>query len=115
MSEAAAAVGVVQLASLERFVARRRQIAQRLDEAIAPVAGTRLHRAASDSLHAYHLYTFFLTGGRQVRERFVRALDRLGVEVQLRYFPSTCRPSGGCAATARASARRPNASGSRST
>jgi dTDP-4-amino-4,6-dideoxygalactose transaminase len=92
MSEAAAAVGVVQLASLERFVARRRSIAQRLDEAVASVAGTRLHRAAADSLHAYHLYTFFLTGGRQVRERFVRALDRLGVEVQLRYFPLHLSP-----------------------
>lgn len=92
MSEAAAAVGLVQLASLERFVARRREIAARLDAAVSTVAGTRLHRAAPDSRHAYHLYTFFLTGGRQVRERFVRVLDALGVEVQLRYFPLHLSP-----------------------
>ncbi|MFJ8078129.1 DegT/DnrJ/EryC1/StrS family aminotransferase [Streptomyces sp. NPDC096176] len=92
MSEAAAAVGLVQLASLERFVARRREIAGRLDAAVSTVPGTRLHRAAPDSRHAYHLYTFFLTGGRQVRERFVRVLDALGVEVQLRYFPLHLSP-----------------------
>ncbi|MEU5465650.1 DegT/DnrJ/EryC1/StrS family aminotransferase [Streptomyces althioticus] len=92
MSEAAAAVGLVQLGSLGRFVERRTRIAGRLDEAVSAFPGVRLHRAAPDSRHAYHLYTFFLTGGREVRERFVRALDRLGVEVQLRYFPLHLSP-----------------------
>ncbi|MEU3838467.1 DegT/DnrJ/EryC1/StrS family aminotransferase [Streptomyces sp. NPDC028635] len=92
MSEAAAAVGLVQMDSLDRFVARRTWIAARLDEAVSAFAGVRLHRAAPDSRHAYHLYTFFLTGGRRIRERFVRALDRLGVEVQLRYFPLHLSP-----------------------
>ncbi|MEU0684968.1 DegT/DnrJ/EryC1/StrS family aminotransferase [Streptomyces albogriseolus] len=92
MSEAAAAVGLVQLGSLDRFVERRTRIAARLDEAVSASPGVRLHRAAPDSRHAYHLYTFFLTGGREVRERFVRALDRLGVEVQLRYFPLHLSP-----------------------
>lgn len=92
MSEAAAAVGLVQMDSLDRFVERRTRIAARLDEAVSAFPGVRLHRAAPDSRHAYHLYTFFLTGGREVRERFVRALDRLGVEVQLRYFPLHLSP-----------------------
>lgn len=92
MSEAAAAVGLVQMDSLDRFVERRARIAARLDEAVGAFPGVRLHRAAPDSRHAYHLYTFFLTAGREARERFVRALDRLGVEVQLRYFPLHLSP-----------------------
>ncbi|MFD3478735.1 DegT/DnrJ/EryC1/StrS family aminotransferase [Streptomyces sp. NPDC058695] len=92
MSEAAAAVGVVQLDSLDRFVERRRWIASRLDEALSAFPGVRLHRATADSRHAYHLYTFFLTDGREVREHFVRAVDLLGVEVQLRYFPLHLSP-----------------------
>ncbi|MFF7856449.1 aminotransferase class V-fold PLP-dependent enzyme [Streptomyces sp. NPDC007904] len=92
MSEAAAAVGVVQLESLDRFVDRRRWIAGRLDEALAAFPGVRLHRAAPDSRHAYHLYTFFLSAGREVREHFVRAVDALGVEIQLRYFPLHLSP-----------------------
>ncbi|MFI1948729.1 DegT/DnrJ/EryC1/StrS family aminotransferase [Streptomyces virginiae] len=87
MSEAAAAVGLVQLDALERFTERRRWIAARLDAAVSAFPGTRLQRTPEGSTHAYHLYTFFVTAGREVREHFVRALDRRGVEVQLRYFP----------------------------
>ncbi|KJY42624.1 aminotransferase DegT [Streptomyces sp. NRRL B-1568] len=87
MSEAAAAVGLVQLDSLERFTERRRWIAARLDEAVSAFPGVRLHKAPEGSTHAYHLYTFFLGAGREVREHFVRGLDARGVEVQLRYFP----------------------------
>ncbi|MFE7842650.1 DegT/DnrJ/EryC1/StrS family aminotransferase [Streptomyces sp. NPDC057474] len=92
MSEAAAAVGLVQLDGLEQFVARRSWIAGRLDQALSAFEGVRLHRAAADSRHSYHLYTFFLSAGREVRERFVRAVDRLGVEIQLRYFPLHLSP-----------------------
>lgn len=87
LSEAAAAVGLVQLDGLDRFLERRRWIAARLDAAIAPFPGARLQHTPAASRHAYHLYTFFVTFGRQAREHVVRALDRMGVEVQLRYFP----------------------------
>ncbi|WP_033824881.1 DegT/DnrJ/EryC1/StrS aminotransferase family protein [Kitasatospora sp. MBT63] len=87
LSEAAAAVGLVQLDALERFTERRRWIAGRLDAAVREFPGTRVQQVPEGSSHAYHLYTFFLTAGREAREGFVRALDRRGVEVQLRYFP----------------------------
>jgi perosamine synthetase len=87
MSEAAAAVGLVQLDALDGFTERRRWIARRLDEAVSRFPGARLQRTPESSYHAYHLYTFFITAGRAVREHFVQALDKLGVEVQLRYFP----------------------------
>ncbi|MBB1242009.1 DegT/DnrJ/EryC1/StrS family aminotransferase [Streptomyces durbertensis] len=92
MSEAAAAVGLVQLDRLPEFTERRRRIAARLDAAVSAFPLTRLQRAPEHSTHAYHLYTFFLTAGREVRERFVHDLNRRGVEVQLRYFPLHLTP-----------------------
>jgi len=87
MSEAAAAVGVVQLDRLPMMTARRRAIAARLDEVIARYPQARAHRTPPGVTHAYHLYTFFVDAGPLVREHLVKGLDRRGIEVQLRYFP----------------------------
>ncbi|MYW01360.1 DegT/DnrJ/EryC1/StrS family aminotransferase [Streptomyces sp. SID3343] len=86
MSEAAAAVGIVQLGRMTAATLRRRAVAERLDAVVGDFAHTRTHRAAPGDEHAYHLYTFFLDDTNR-RETLVRALDRAGVEVQLRYFP----------------------------
>lgn len=87
MSEAAAAVGSVQLSKLDTFVARRREIADRLDEVAAAYPGVRVQRPEHGIRHAHHLYTCFVPGGADGRARLVQALDRRGVEIQLRYFP----------------------------
>lgn len=93
MSEAAAAVGSVQLDRLPELSARRRDIAHRLDEALAQsAADVRPHRAPPGTEHAYHLYTFFVDSGPLERERLVKSLDRRGIEVQLRYFPLHLTP-----------------------
>ncbi|WP_410598281.1 DegT/DnrJ/EryC1/StrS family aminotransferase [Amycolatopsis sp. lyj-90] len=92
MSEAAAAVGVVQLDKLPVLTARRRWIASRLDEVLEDFPGVRFHRTQPGLEHAQHLYTFFLPGGPDVRYNLVRALDERGVEVQLRYFPQHLLP-----------------------
>jgi perosamine synthetase len=91
MSEAAAAVGVVQLAKLETLVARRRAIAARLDAVLAAFDGVRVPRVPEGVRHAHHLYTFFVERPG-ARDALVRALDRHGVEVQLRYFPQHLLP-----------------------
>ncbi|GGS60343.1 DegT/DnrJ/EryC1/StrS family aminotransferase [Streptomyces griseoviridis] len=87
LSEAAAAVGLAQLAKLDAFVARRRQITARLDEVASAHPGVRVQRPGSGIGHAHHLYTCFVPGGPEARTRLVRALDERGVEIQLRYFP----------------------------
>src|SRR5262249_3422200 len=87
MSEAAAAVGLVQMDRLAELTARRQAIAARLDEGVARYADTRLHRTPPGLTHAYHLYTCFVDAGAAAREHIVRALDQRGVQVQLRYFP----------------------------
>ncbi|WP_190816403.1 DegT/DnrJ/EryC1/StrS family aminotransferase [Saccharopolyspora pogona] len=93
LSEAAAAVGSVQLGRLPELSARRAEIAHRLDEALAHAgAGARPHHAPPGTEHAHHLYTFFVDSGAPDRERLVRSLDRHGIEVQLRYFPLHLTP-----------------------
>lgn len=92
MSEAAAAVGIVQLDRMAQLTARRRYIAKRLDECIGRYPQVRLHRPPPGTEHAYHLYTFFVEAGRAAREHLVRELDRRAVEVQLRYFPLHLTP-----------------------
>jgi perosamine synthetase len=77
----------VQLDKLDSLVRRRRSTAAQLDEVIGSFAGNRLPRTAPGVRHAYHLYTFFLGGPPGAREDLVRALDRRGVQVELRYFP----------------------------
>lgn len=92
LSEAAAAVGLVQLDRLPALAARRRDIASRLDAVVRGHAGFRVQNAPDGVDHAYHLYTFFVDHGAAVRERIVHALDEAGVEVQLRYFPLHLTP-----------------------
>jgi perosamine synthetase len=88
LSEPAAAVGRVQLRRLDALVARRREIADRLDSGLGSIAGIRIQprRPGIDSGH--HLYTFFLDGAAGIdRDSFIARLDSLGIQIQLRYFP----------------------------
>lgn len=91
LSEAAAAVGLVQMDKLQGFVERRRSIAAALDEVVARQPGFTTVRAEPDARHAYHLYTF-LAGCREERDLLLCLLDGRGVEIQLRYFPQHLRP-----------------------
>ncbi|MBV7700849.1 DegT/DnrJ/EryC1/StrS family aminotransferase [Streptomyces sp. TRM70350] len=92
LSEAACAVGLVQLKRLEELVARRRAIAARLDAVLERHPQCRVPRPGAGLEHAYHLYTFFVTERQGVREKLVRGLDERGVEVELRYFPMHLTP-----------------------
>lgn len=92
MPEAAAAVGLTQLAKLDDMIGRRREIARMLDTVVERFPGPRVHRAPIRDRHANHLYTFFLDTGAEARDALVRELDGRGVEIQLRYYPLHLRP-----------------------
>lgn len=86
MSEAAAAVGLVQMDKLPDLVATRRSIAIRLNEVVRGALGTRTLEPPPHIEHSWHLYTFLIEGAGR-RDRLVQQLHRRGVEIQLRYFP----------------------------
>ncbi|KNB50552.1 DegT/DnrJ/EryC1/StrS family aminotransferase [Streptomyces caatingaensis] len=88
LSEAGAAVGLVQLGRLDALVARRRAIAARITAVLERYPFVRVVREPEGVRNAYHLYTFFLDPACGVsRNAFVERLVATGVEMQLRYFP----------------------------
>jgi dTDP-4-amino-4,6-dideoxygalactose transaminase len=91
MSEAAAAVGLVQLDRLPGLVARRRHIGARIDEVLTRHDWLRPTTPEPGVTDARHLHTFFVDRPG-ARDALVRALDRRSVEVQLRYFPQHLMP-----------------------
>ena len=92
LSEAACAVGLVQMDRLETLVERRRYIARRLDAVLRPYAFCRTQEPGPHVRHAYHLYTCFVSSPPDVREKLVWGLDDRGVEIELRYFPMHLLP-----------------------
>ncbi|WP_031027158.1 DegT/DnrJ/EryC1/StrS aminotransferase family protein, partial [Streptomyces albus] len=93
MSEAGAAVGLVQLGRLPEMVARRAWIAGRITATLREFPQARVAETADGVEHAHHLYTFFVRPGHGIgRDEVIAALDKAGVEVQLRYFPLHLRP-----------------------
>ncbi|MFY1634941.1 DegT/DnrJ/EryC1/StrS family aminotransferase [Solwaraspora sp. WMMB335] len=91
LSEAACAVGLVQLDRLTEMADRRRHITNRLNEVISRYPGVRAQHPRDGIRHAHHLYTFF-AGDRVRRARILAELDRRGIELQLRYFPLHLTP-----------------------
>ncbi|MEW9515234.1 DegT/DnrJ/EryC1/StrS family aminotransferase [Streptomyces tubercidicus] len=91
MPEAVAALGQAQLNGVEAAGARRRALAGRLDEVLTRYPFLTPQSAPAHSTHAYHLYTC-LAAHQELRDRLVLALDRRGVEIQLRYFPQHLLP-----------------------
>ena len=83
------ALGISQMAKLERFVAARNAIAERYRAALADVEGLRLPPAApSGSRHAYHLFVV------AVRERraLYDALRERGILAQVHDLPVYLHP-----------------------
>lgn len=87
LSEAAAAVGLVQLDKLPELVGRRRAIAARLTAELAEFDEVRPQAVLPDVEHAYHLFTCYADPARIDRDELVRCLAAQGVQTYLRYFP----------------------------
>lgn len=88
LCEPAAAVGRVQLRRLNELVARRRDIATRLDAGLSGIDGIRVQRRVPGVESAHHLYTCFLDPATGIgRDALLQRLLARGIQVQLRYFP----------------------------
>ena len=87
LTDLQAALGVSQLKRLDAFVARRREIARRYDEAFKGWPELELW-PGDVSESAWHLYVIRLKGGLASKRREVfRALRAAGIGVQVHYIP----------------------------
>ena len=86
LSDVSAAIGLAQLAKLERFNARRGALARRYLEKLGDIAGLRLP-AAGHAGHAWHLFAPLVDFERlgTTRERFIQAMHARGVGVGVHY------------------------------
>lgn len=88
LSEAAAAVGLVQLGRLAELVSVRQAVAGRLAGTLRRYPGVLVPDVPSRIVHPYHLFTFFVSpDARFTRDELVARLASEGVETRLRYFP----------------------------
>ena len=83
-----AALGVSQLAKLDRFLARRRALAQRYRSLLAPFAEVLEGPPGEGETHAWHLFIVRVRGAFAERRRWVfDALRAEGIGVQMHYAP----------------------------
>lgn len=90
LTDIACALGIAQLARLEQFKRRRREITQRYDEALASIEGVRRPVQRDDVDLIRHLYPVRVLDGRR-REVFDRMRGD-GIGVQVNYMPVYWHP-----------------------
>jgi UDP-4-amino-4,6-dideoxy-N-acetyl-beta-L-altrosamine transaminase len=86
LTDMQAALGSSQLRKLDRFIARRREIADRYDRVLSDVGGISLPGRREGSESAWHLYVLRVDDPAR-RRLFFEALRERGLGVQVHYMP----------------------------
>ena len=89
------ALGLAQLKKLDRFLEKRRQIAQRYDAAFSKLKSLKVPAQRFDGQkHAYHLYLLRLQvkNPKQVRRALYDRLRTHGIHAQVHYIPIYHQP-----------------------
>src|SRR2546422_843064 len=89
IDDAAHALGLSQLTKLDRFLARRRAIAERYGRELAGVPGVLVPAVAPDVRHAWHIFPILVDAERvrTAREAVFAALRAEGIGVTVHYIP----------------------------
>jgi len=90
ITEMQAAMGRVQLSKLDGILARKRELAARLDQGLAKIAGVQPPVVRPDRDHVYMLYTVRFSGGTPLRDAVARLAAERGIETRV-YFPPAHR------------------------
>jgi len=84
------ALGISQLSRLAQYVERRREIAQRYDDAFTLLPDARPVLAPNASRSSYHLYVIRVAAQRRLQ--IVERLRASGIEVNVHYIPVYHQP-----------------------
>ena len=86
MSNILAAIGVEQLKKLPEMNKMRRDLAARLNEALAEIPEVAAPVERPENKHVYQMYTVRIKEGL-VRDEFVRNLNKKGIGASIHFFP----------------------------
>jgi UDP-4-amino-4,6-dideoxy-N-acetyl-beta-L-altrosamine transaminase len=88
------ALGISQLRKLDRFQARRREIAALYDRLLAPLAPALRPVPHGERAHGWHLYAVLVDFEAlgTTRRRFMEALRARGIGTQVHYIPLNRQP-----------------------
>lgn len=94
MTDLAAALGISQLAKLEHFVSRRREIAARYLKELVGFKNMRLPIEPSGYENSYHLFVLRINFDQlgKSRKEVVEALRKEGIGTQVHYIPVNSHP-----------------------
>ncbi|SNZ03788.1 UDP-4-amino-4,6-dideoxy-N-acetyl-beta-L-altrosamine transaminase [Persephonella hydrogeniphila] len=93
MTDIQAALGISQLKKLDRFVERRREIAQLYNEAFRDNPFFDIPVEKEYASHSYHLYPIRLKDKYlKIKEKIFDNLRKLGIGVQVHYIPVYWHP-----------------------
>ncbi len=94
MTDLEAALGLHQLARLDEFTGRRRELARRFDEAFADEAAVEIPAKRAEVDHAYHLYPIRLRLERLTvdRARFISELKAENIGTTVNFIPIHYHP-----------------------
>jgi perosamine synthetase len=93
LTDIQSALGRSQLAKLERFVARRNEVADRYRELLGDIERLELPPAAPpDHRHAHHLFVVRHREGAEARRRLYDGLHERGILAQVHYLPVYLHP-----------------------
>lgn len=89
LSDLSCALGLAQLAKLDRFVARRRELAALYRTALAGLTGVTAPPESNDRESAYHLFAVAIDFARfgTTRARVTEQLATRGIGTQVHYIP----------------------------
>ena len=87
MTDLASALGLYQLIKLDSFIARRTQLAELYNRALAGVAGLKLPTVLPDVKSAWHLYPVQITSPSPTRKDFIEELNKRKIGCSVHFIP----------------------------
>jgi dTDP-4-amino-4,6-dideoxygalactose transaminase len=93
LTDIASALGIHQLRKIDRFLARRQEMARRYSEELANLPLVLPADARSDGVHSWHLYVVRLTKSARIdRDTLIQRLSDNGIGTSVHYIPLHRQP-----------------------
>jgi UDP-4-amino-4,6-dideoxy-N-acetyl-beta-L-altrosamine transaminase len=93
LTDIQAALGIEQLKKLDRFIGRRRSIADRYCKGFSGLEGILTPVELPENRHVYHLFVIRLRGQlSKKRKKVFEELQQRGIGVQVHYIPIPAQP-----------------------